>query len=150
MSQSTNGQICYGIIFEGGFPFPWEHYSEQEWWREVNGFKQATIYDKNDPSGFKGGRRPAESVIDAYYDEMHAWDKANPMPVTLVNYCSDSCPMYIIAIVESFKNCTRGYPQEINPSDLKVTDEQRQKVIDFCETYLKEAIDKYNNDSGSV
>jgi hypothetical protein len=107
--------------------------------KKNGGVKQSVeIYDDNDPSGYKGGRKPAQSVMDNYYQE---WDKAHPLPIKLVNYCSGDCPMYMIALEETFKSNSRGYPQEFNPSDLKVTDEQRQKLIDFCEKYLKEGIE---------
>lgn len=39
MSQSTNGQITYGIPFPEGFQFPWNdekyEFSIQEWWTAV-------------------------------------------------------------------------------------------------------------------
>jgi len=36
MSTTTDGIICFGIMFEEGYEFPWEDYCENEWWEEKN------------------------------------------------------------------------------------------------------------------
>lgn len=33
--------------------------------------------------------------------------------LTVVNYCSESCPMYIVAIEASVTTASRGYPEQI-------------------------------------
>lgn len=143
MGQSTDGQICYGIAFPDGFSFPWDDH--EKWWREVNGYKHPFKLYNNDESGYIGGVRD-EKKIDAYYDHQHAWDKEHPFPVELVNYCSGDCPMYILAVKETCKNNSRGYPEKFNPAELKVTEEQKQSLLDFCNKYLGEKISEHNND----
>lgn len=34
MSTSTNGEICYGILFEEGYEFPWNDGEMIEWWED--------------------------------------------------------------------------------------------------------------------
>lgn len=148
MSTSTNGQLSYGIIFDEGFEFPWTKDpwdgDERHWWRDVNGFKNSKeIYSNGD---YIGGKRPNESVIDAYYNEQHAWEKANPLPIELVNYCSAEYPMYMLAVPETCKSNSRGDATVFNPAELVVTEEQKAKLMEFCQKYLGEIIDEFNND----
>jgi hypothetical protein len=149
MSTSTDGQICYGIPFEN-LDFPWEGKYEgdiEKWWQDVNGFKHSVeIYSDTDKSGYIDGQKPKQSVIDTYYKEEREWLKTNPLPVELVNYCSGGAPLYILAVPESFKSNSRGFPLEFNPAELQVTPEQRQNLIDFCEKYLGEKIAKHNDE----
>jgi hypothetical protein len=158
MGQSTDGQLCYGIQFHEGFEFPWENYGEEEWWREVNGYKPPfQLYSDDNESGYAPGIKTKnglygrvevedEKLVDSYYEHQHEWDEKNPIPVELVNYCSGECAMYIIALKESFKSANRGFPEVINPEELKVTEEQKQKLLDFCNKYLAEVIEEYNSD----
>lgn len=142
MSTSTDGQICYGISLEG-IEFPWD--GIEKWWQEVNGFKHSIeIYSETDGGGYVGGKKPAESVINSYYEEEKKWLEANPLPVEVVNYCSIDYPSYMLAVPESFKSCGRGYPLEFDPAELKVTDGQHQKLVDFCLKYLGKEIEAHN------
>jgi hypothetical protein len=52
----------------------------------------------------------------------------------------------MVAIKGSLKKNNRGFAQEINPSELTVTDEQKQVLLDFIEKYMKEKIDEHNED----
>ena len=104
MSQSTDGQICFGIAFPEGFEFPWGDDSEK-WWRTINGYKPPfKLYtddneDYLDELGNVTRERP-EKRIDAYYEAQRRWDAKHPFPVLLVNYCSGDYPMWILAVPE--------------------------------------------------
>lgn len=47
MSTSTDGQICFGVVFEEDYEFPWDDENNfEKWWQTVNGFKPSfEIYD---------------------------------------------------------------------------------------------------------
>lgn len=151
MGVSTDGQICFGIKFEEGHEFPWD--GEQwggdieDWWtRGVCGYKNP--FEIFDASGnylphielIKGKYqfdhpKPREEVTNAYYDPLFAFQKSHPVPVKIVNYCSSDYPMYMLAVPETCKENSRGFPEEFDPAALTVTDEQRQALLDFCKTH---------------
>lgn len=136
MGVSTDGQLSYGVMFPERFDFPWEQYEEEKWWRKVNGYTSPfEIY--NEKGEYLDGKKPPESLIDQYYDHQREWDKANPFPVEIVNYCSGDYPMYILAVKESCKSNGRGYPEVINPAELVVTEEQKKVLLDFIEKYIE-------------
>jgi hypothetical protein len=145
MGVSTDGQLCYGIPFPEGFELPWGDVSEDEWWRQTNGYKPPFML-YNEEGEHLSGVKPPEALFDQYYEHQHEWDKANPFPVEIVNYCSCDSPMYMVAIKGSLKKNNRGFAEEINPSELTVTDEQKQVLLDFIEKYMKEKIDEHNED----
>lgn len=145
MGVSTNGQLCYGIPFPEGFEFPWGKNSEEEWWREVNGYKPPFMLYGED-GDYLNGNKPPEALIDQYYKHQRDWEEANPLPIELVNYCSGDYPMYMIAVKGSMTNNSRGFAQAINPAELVVTDEQKQVLLDFIEKHMKEKIDEHNED----
>lgn len=140
MGQSTDGQICYGIKFEEGFHFAWDDATWKgdikDWWRYVNEYKP--------PFELHDYRTITEIQEQEYYNIQGAWDDAHPIPIELVNYCHIDRPMYILALKETFKYyCSRGYPVEFNPTELKT--KNSQKLLDFCEKYLKDEIEKFNS-----
>ena len=142
MSVSTDGQICFGIVFEEGYEFPWDTYREdgdsdpEDWWRSVNGFKPSfEVFDKKGEY-LDSVQSPArEKSADDYFNEGRCWDKANPIPFELVNYCSDGCSMYILAMPGSFKRNSRGYPRKISGMDLHGEVKDAIVFSEFCEKY---------------
>jgi hypothetical protein len=138
MSVSTNGQLSFGIAFEEGFEFPWddERFDGEidKWWRCVRGFTHTTEYPFNEFGDYKPGINSKSPIVDAYYREVHDWEKANPIPIEVVNYCSDSCPMYILASEHSF--CRRGYTANIDLTLLMQDEEEaRQRLLSFLEEF---------------
>jgi len=134
MGTSTDGQICFGVIFEDGTEFPWHSKGLEDWWIEVSGFKPtAPIYD--DDGGYINGLRPPETVIDVYYQERREFKKAHPVPFEDVNYCSSEYPMYILAVKRTFLSNNRGYPLTFKPEDLTVTEEEKAALLEFCKKY---------------
>ena len=134
MGVSTNGQICFGVMLEEGVELPWGEDIE-EWWRKVNDFK-----DVHEPWTEEGeyaeGWEERDPRFKEYYDARREWLKKNPLPVALVNYCSGDYPMYILAVPETFIQCSRGYPTEISvPDSFIVTIDQATAVLDFIEKY---------------
>lgn len=135
MGVSTNGEINYGIVFEAYFAFPWEdHDGIEEWWQEVRGYKRP--FELFTPEGnYIDGKEPPREKVDEYFDHEREWNKANPLPVEEINYCSAECPMYMLAVPGAGLTANRGYPCEFNPASLVVTDEQRDALLDFCKEH---------------
>jgi hypothetical protein len=124
MTTSTDGQICFGVLFEEGYEFPWDedpwNGNSEAWWRDVNGYKPPfEMY--NADGDYLGGVRPSQEKIDAYYAHRREWNKAHaPLPVEEVNVCSGDYPIYILAVPGTVKTAGRGYPVEIGVTDLAV------------------------------
>ena len=139
MGVSTDGQICYGIIFEEGTEFPWDSDvfdgDIDDWWiYGICGFRHS--FEIYTPDGeYVDGVRPPQEKISEYFAEKQQFAESKPLPVKLVNYCSCDYPMYILAVVGTCNSARRGYPEEFNPANLTVTDEQKAELIKFCETY---------------
>lgn len=139
MGVSTDGQICYGVMFDEDFEFPWlcEEFSgdEDEWWLVASGYK----YDG--PELFKDGwyiegLNQDSPEVRAYFASRATWREAHPMPVRTVNYCSYEYPMYIIATPSSFKRALRGYAEKFAPSELVPNSDEVEALIKFCREYL--------------
>ena len=139
MGMSTDGQICYGIIFEEGFEFPWdvEEYDNniENWWRHVNNFKPAKEIYTDEGEKIEG---ITKEEVDQYWEEILKWDKENPVPVEVVNYCSYDFPMYILAIQGTVTTNSRGYPQELdfNKLTLSIEPQNYKKFIEFIRQWF--------------
>jgi hypothetical protein len=138
MGVSTDGQICFGIPFDDGYSFPWDNgdFSGdiEDWWRIINGYKSPfELYDED--GEYIDGVEPTRKQTNEYYDAQNKWDREHPMPVSLVNYCSGDCPMWMLAVPESFKNNSRGCPEKFDPKDLTVSQEAIDKLLKFCKDY---------------
>lgn len=140
MSTSTDGQICYGILFPEDYEFPWSTNEYEDdidnWWRDVNGYVNPVESPFDDEGEYKPGYSQNDPRIHEYFKGPDAWDKVNPLPVELVNYQSDECPAYILAVPSTVKIANRGYPVAFGPGiELVVSGEDRQALIDFCSKY---------------
>lgn len=139
MGVSTNGQLCYGIKFEEDFEFPWgaEEFDGDitEWWRSVNGYVNPNFNPYTEAGEYKPGVTREDPRVDEYFKHSRDWDAAHPVPVGLVNYCSGDYAMYILAVPGVGLSNRRGYPEEFDPSALKVSDEQRAALLEFCKTH---------------
>lgn len=139
MGQSTNGQLCYGIVFEEDQEFPWNAEpfdgDEEDWWMVETGWE----YDGEEPFTQQGDYKPGFSRDDprvqAYFAHRREWKRVHPLPVQLVDYCSGDYPMWIIAVPSSIKTAYRGDPQEIDVAALTVDDNEVFALLDFCRKY---------------
>jgi hypothetical protein len=132
MGVSTDGLLLYGWLLEEYYEFPWGAKDVDDWWREANGYKPPfELFDER--GEYIGGRRPAQSRIDEYFDPRYKWDAAHPMPFTVENYCSDDYPMYAI-VIKSIR-AYRGSPVEIGAHDLETDKEAVERT--------KEALSKH-------
>lgn len=61
-------------------------------------------------------------------------DEENP-PVALVNYCSDSHPVYILAVPRTVITASRGYPVHIDVKSLEVSKDDILRLENFCEQH---------------
>lgn len=145
MGVSTDGQICFGILFEEGYGF-------SSWMKSV----EKEDEDNEDEDEEVEYSDPEEGLI-ARWDVEHGWEafkgsnyaslsdgakyklrakfrEEHPFPFRLLNVCTDRDPVYILAIKETYQFASRGYP-EILPRELS-SEEQVQKwteeLYDFC------------------
>jgi len=136
MSISSDGQLCYGIAFEGDYTFPWlnKQYSNdyEDWWiNKICGYKPLfKLYDSNG----EYFDNISKEMIRKYYDHFDNFKKSNPMPVDIISHCSFECPMYIIAAKKTYSYSIRGIPTKIRLNDMNIND---AAIIDFCERYCK-------------
>lgn len=130
MGTSTDGIIGHGVVCEKGAEFPWEIYGEEEWWRKTSGYKP-----KHQPHTEEGdyaeGWSNGDPRFDEHFADERAWDKAHPMPVKVVNYCSDNCPMFALVVPSSHLVNNRGYPQGFDPEKLTVSDKELRALERF-------------------
>lgn len=147
MAVSTNGQICYGVLFEEDYEFPWdaEEWDDdiESWWLfKVCGYANPfELYDKF--GKYVGGKEPHQRRIDRYYSTRQTFEKEHPLPVSLVNYCSGEYPAYILAVPESYIVARRGYPEVLPGPEgysdclakLEVEIEKSKALLDFCAKY---------------
>ena len=135
MSSSTDGTICFGVMIDDETELPWDESGDWEvWWRKVNGYKPPfEIFDKN--GNYLDGKEPAEGKVDEYFDSQEKWDKKNPFPVELVNACSDSAPVWILAVKESCLTASRGFPEVFSPLKLMATPKEVEDLMAFCKKY---------------
>jgi hypothetical protein len=127
MGVSTDGQICFGVAFDEGFEFPWDAEQfdgdPQRWWRSVNGYSNPNWDPFDEHGNYKPGVTHDDPRRKTFWQHGWDWDKANPVPIILVNYCSGDVPMYIVAVPGPNLSCSRGYPEAFDPSTLTVTEE---------------------------
>ncbi len=153
MGQSTDGQISYGVRFPDGFEFPWDlrHDGDEEaWWREAFGYKPPfEIYDKD--GEYLDGKKPTEEKVGEYYKAQREWERVNPLPFKLVNYCSHQCPMYILAVPETVGTANRGYPKALDPQkDFTVRKMAADKLASFISEHIKVDPDEWYDETCDV
>lgn len=140
MGQSTNGQICFGVIFEEGDEFPWDSetfdYDIEIWWRDLKDYKDTCFPYAETESGYAEGFERGDPRISEMLDTRRAWFKENPLPVEVVNYCSGDCPMYILAIPSSTKSANRGYPIELNTGGFDVDVKELAAFSEFMRAHF--------------
>ena len=132
MGTSTDGQLCFGIMLEEEV-LPWGDVSLEDMWLDTLGFSAESPYDEFDE--YKPGYSADDPRIDEYYEQKSAMLRDNPPPIEEVNYCSGDCPMMILAVPSSCLTCHRGYPLQIDPAKLVVTDEEVKALLDFCQRF---------------
>lgn len=139
MGQSTDGQLCFGVVFDEETEFPWDAEpfdgDEDEWWLVETGWK----YDGEQPFTEDGDYAPSFSRDDprvgAYFKDRREWKDAHPLPVELINYCSGDYPMWMIAVPATVKKARRGDPVAIDVTGLDPHPEGERALTEFCEKY---------------
>lgn len=136
MGVSTNGIIFYGLVFEEEFEFPWDDYDNDidDWWKEVKGF--TPTFNPFTPDGnYVNGVKEKDPRVDVYFNEMRTWEAVNPIPVEIVDYCSNEYPMYALAVPGTVVECRRGCPTEISISTLDWDVTKERLMWEFLEEY---------------
>ena len=73
MTQPTNGQICFGLLFEEDAEFPWDEHNRwddiDDWWLSyvLKWLPTNELYDKD--GEYLGGVKPPDETINKYYKE---------------------------------------------------------------------------------
>lgn len=136
MGTSSYAKICFGIVFEEGFEFPWDKHPDiEEWWfNEIHKYKPPfEIYDEK--GNWLNGVKPSEDAIKEYYDHLHKFKSERPLPVELLNYCAYEQPMYILTLKETIKMVEFGEVLDINDLRL-ITNKNHEDILeDFCFDY---------------
>lgn len=138
MSTSTDGQICYGVVFEEDYEFPWdEEYGGdiEEWWLYESGWRWNGEEPFTPEGYFAHGFNDGDPRLDAYWDSRSEWQKDHPLPIILVNYQSSEVPAYILACPSTTRTANRGYPVRFNPLELVVSEDEKMSLLDFCRRY---------------
>lgn len=128
--MNTDGQICYGILFEEGYEFPWDIEpwdGAEAWWRDVNGY-ESLEYPWAANGAYKPGYSADDPRVREYFIHRRTWDEVNPFPITLVD-CG-YCDLWILAVTSSFISCDS--PEAFNPADLIVHVDETMVLLDFC------------------
>lgn len=138
MGVRTDGQLSYGVVFDEGFEFPWDadefEGSIEAWWKYVKGFVNPVEYPCcDDGENYKPGIHQGSPIIKEYYAAEREWQKANPIPVEVVNYCSYPRPMYIIATKHTYNR--RGDSNEIDLEWMLDIEEYRERLINFLNEF---------------
>ncbi len=135
MGVSTDAKICYGILCEEGHEFPWDYHGEDDWWAAVSGY--CVPFELYDADGeYLNGEAPSEEKAKEYYNHRREWDKANSLPFEMVNCCSESCPIFIVAVPDSVTSASRGYPEEVSAENLSVPQEAVVRFQEFMGKHL--------------
>ncbi len=116
MGVTINGQICYGILFEDRYEFPWDSEDDfylEDWWCKSQGYK--SLYEPFTPEGEWAEGYDESSDLRDYHDHYAQWKREHPIPVKEVNCCSGDYPIIILAIPSTVMWASCGYPQEFEP-----------------------------------
>lgn len=135
MGTSTDGQICFGVMFEEDYEFPWSQDDDseiEEWWRKENNYEPPFEAWTEEGERIDG---ITDAQVSEYFAHQREWEKNNPIPIVEVNYCSGEYPMIILAAPSSQMSARRGYPIEFDPKDLLVDEQEEQALKDFCAKY---------------
>src|SRR3990167_3268131 len=140
MTQSTNGQICLGLVFEEDAEFPWDEHNRwddiDDWWLSyvLKWLPTNELYDKD--GEYIGGVRPPQESIDRYYKEKREFvEKAPKLPVKLVSG-------HILAVPSTFRYANSLEVDSFRTTDTHSWDEScriyRQEIdalFEFCGKY---------------
>ena len=97
MGASIIGQICFGVLFDEGYPFPWDEeeydFDIGTWWLKLNNFKPPFPYDAD----------ASRETKERYFEYKRDFEKQHPLPVDLIASGSCDYPVYILAIPRTIK-----------------------------------------------
>lgn len=135
-----DGQLCYGILFEENYEFPWD---SREWDGDIDNWWLYKVHRYTNPfelfdeeGNWINGVEPAEEIIDQYYGERRKFrENRPPLPVELVNCRSCDYPIYILAIPDSVRIAHRGYPRKVIPVDFSSLIGGHDLLIRFCHVH---------------
>lgn len=146
MGQSTNGQICFGVLLgaeedlHGSLPWLMDDEGEGEfddWWFEVVcGFKPTSQCPYDESGHYLPGMHRGHPAVEAYSAERWDFQKAHPCPFELVNFCSADSPMFILALKDVGLAARRGDPTRFDPQSAFLLKEgAASTLVDFCKKH---------------
>lgn len=120
MGVSTNAYLAFGFDLGEEPPESWDgSFDESTYIAE----KYNLVYPENKDSD--------SDEVQAYYNKLFKLEKE--FPIDVVSHCSDTYPMYFLAVKRTVQCARRGYPEQLKPENLSVTEEEIQILKDFCE-----------------
>lgn len=137
MGVSTNGQICYGVLFEDGYAMPWDEsrHTESEWYYRL--FPDYPTADElyTEEGNLKEGVTQ-EELITRLTQRRAYRDKKEDLPFEAVNVCSCDYPMYILAVPGTTKSAARGYLEVLDFNDLQPDPVALDKFLSFMSEHF--------------
>jgi hypothetical protein len=138
MGVSTDGIIAFGVPCIDDAALPWDAEpfcgDMNEWWRSVNGF--VDVHQPFDEHGnYAEGWSGDDPRLAEYTAAREAFDKRTPLPVSVEDCCSASCPKYAIVLPETVVRCYRGFPATFNPDSLIASFFRDQRLREFIRQY---------------
>jgi len=139
MSTSTDGQICYGIVFPEGYQFPWDDETFcgdlSEWWLFESGWNFSGPCPWDESGDYAPGFSREDPRINVWYESRRLWLAGHPCPVIAINYQSAECPAWILAIPSTLTIAHRGYPKRIESQTITINSDHHRLFFDFIEKY---------------
>ena len=129
MDVSTNGILYFGIELgdEEDVCFPWDDFVDEENDIYVDDYVAHKLGVDEPDIPYEGN----EELYSKFWEEKSAAIKATGCEVDY--HGSSACVMYYVTLTAKHFTAHRGYPTEIKPEDLVVTDEQKEQLKKFCE-----------------
>jgi hypothetical protein len=131
MGTSTDAILFFGVVLpdpeEDDIPYPWkdeEDDDRDEW--DFIAEKQGVVhpdlpYDNWTPEH--------EAAYKEYADRIAAIEAAAGCTVGI--HCSKEYTMYYVAVKHREVTASRGYPEEIDPTQMPVLNRDQEKVREF-------------------
>jgi hypothetical protein len=139
MGSDARASICFGVQLDPCEEYPWGYDMDKWWLEDVCKYTPPfEIFDKD--GDFLGGVRPLEHRITEYYQAIHTFKEAHPIPIDIVSHAGGDDSEEIIAVKGSEIWTSWDSPTEV-PSTLTVKDEDIKIFKDFCKKYLNEDVE---------
>lgn len=144
MSDKIHVHICYGLLFERDFEFPWREDEKlegdwEEWWyRQQEGYPTTDEFYDEDGEYLEGVTR---EMVDARDEEREAWrEKVGvPPPFKAIDCCTSDCERLILAVPSTVQDADWWEPIAFEPDALHVSFEETIRLGTFIKQHIPDA-----------